>query len=327
MKPFVYQSPQNIEEAVSFLKLDGYSVLAGGSDILGEIKDDVVEVQGLVDLGKLEGLSDVDEAESEIRIGSMVNVSDLANNGILVRRCPVLPLAARSVATEQIRNIGTIGGNLCQRPRCWYYRNKRFNCLKKGGDVCFAVNGLNKYHSIIGGHRCHIVHPSDIAVALMSLNASVNLFDKDGLRTLPIEDFFISPEVDVTRENILGKGDILTRIDIPKEALDCSGIYLKAKERESMDFALVSVAISIKILDGVIERCGVSVGGVSPVPLRIKELEERLHGLRVKGFCSSNLTMDLFRSAKPMSDNEYKLPLLESYLKKALDWVLSISSN
>ena len=123
---------------------------------------------------------------------------------------------------------------MCQRPRCWFYGNKRFDCLKKGGDICFAVDGMNKYHSIMGGKRCHIVHPSDVAVALMSLKASVNLFSDGNITSTPIEDFFVSPDVDITRENILGNGDVLTGISVPISSLDCSGVYLKAKEREKV---------------------------------------------------------------------------------------------
>ncbi len=318
MKPFVYCQPDSIEEAGGLLKHSGYSALAGGSDILGEMKDRVVDVHGLVDLSKIKGLSDVYDAVNDVKIGSMTRLSDLSNDPIIQRRCQVLSLAGKAVATEQIRNIGTVGGNLCQRPRCWYYRNKRFDCLKKGGDICFAVAGMNKYHSIIGGDRCHIVHPSDVAVALMSLKASVNLFSDGNIISTPIEEFFVTPDVDITRENILRKGEFLTGISIPSSSLDCTGVYLKAKERQSMDFALVSVAVNIKITDGVIENLGVAVGGVSPVPLRLIRLESRLLNTSTKEFKPKDAVVGLFDSAQPMSQNGYKLPLIESYVERAL---------
>ena len=318
MKPFVYYKPESIEEAGNLLKHPWHSALAGGSDILGEMKDRLADVHGLVDLSKISGLSDISDEVDDVKIGSMVRLSDLSNDPVIQRRCRLLSLAAKAVATEQIRNIGTVGGNLCQRPRCWYYRNKRFDCLKKGGDICFAVDGMNKYHSIMGGKRCHIVHPSDVAVALMSLKASVNLFSDGNITSTPIEDFFVSPDVDITRENILGNGDVLTGISVPISSLDCSGVYLKAKERESMDFALVSVAINMRIVDGVIKDPGVAVGGISPVPLRLGTLESRLHNISIEDFKPKDAVVGLFESVRPMSQNGYKLPLIESYLERAL---------
>ena len=157
-----------------------------------------------------------------------------------------------------------------------------------------------------------------MAVALMALKATVNLFSEGDPTSMPVEEFFVSPDVDITRENILRNGDVMTGISVPSLSLDCTGVYLKAKERESMDFALVSVAINIKIIDGVIRESGVAIGGISPVPLRLKELESRLHNLPIKGFSAQDVVTGLFSSAKPMSHNEYKLPLVESYLRRAL---------
>ena len=189
--------------------------------------------------------------------------------------------AAGGLATPQVRNLGTLGGNLNQRPRCWYYRHPLTVCLKRGGDRCYAIQGVGKYLCVTGGDRCFIVHPSDIAVALAALGASVTIASQSGERTVAIADYFVGPDVDLMRENILQPGELLTALTLPSPADGQRSIYLKARERESGDFALVSVAAALVVEDGVIAEASVALGGVAPTPYRSQGTEEYLRGRAV----------------------------------------------
>ena len=316
-----------MEKASDLLRngIRGY-LLAGGTDLVTEMKQGIIEPHLLVSTSQIQEMSDIEWDQSGVRIGSMVTLSDIVSHERMKIEVKSLVQAADSIATPQIRNIATLGGNLCQRPRCWYYRNSRFNCIKKGGTKCFAVGGSDKYHAILGGHSCYIVHPSDSATALVSLKAKVEIFRKSQRLTVPIVDFFTGPEIDVTRENILEPGDILISIHIPNESMEGSSVFLKAKERKSMDFAIVSVAAMIKIENDRIRRVGLTVGGVAPVPWNLDILERKLVGLKAKDVDIKSLCSGVFKDAKVMGQNGYKLQLAQTYLERSLDMVLGNSN-
>ena len=319
MKSFEYFRPKTIEDASRILLSEqGSEVISGSTDLLDEMKNGIAEPSILVSLSDIPNLRRIAWDRGGLTIGAMVTLSDIVSHPEIRLRCLALAEAAESVATPQIRNIGTLGGNLCQRPRCWYYRSSRFDCAKKGGDICFAVGGLNKYHAVIGGAGCYIVHPSDTATALVALGASVKIFGAGSERTVPIADFFAGPKVDVTRENILRSGELLISVNIPPGALDHPSSYLKAKERQSMDFALASAAVLLKVSDGVIFEAGVSLGGVAPVPWHLISVETALKGIPINSIKPEIITSSLWKEAEPMSDNGYKIQLSQTYLNRAI---------
>jgi|TARA_B100001971_G_scaffold196495_1_gene204382 xanthine dehydrogenase YagS FAD-binding subunit len=319
LKSFEYFKPKTLEDASRILLSEQSSeVISGSTDLLGEMKEGVAEPSILISLSDIPNLRRIIWDGDGLTIGAMVTLADIVSHPEIRLRCLALAEAAESVATPQIRNIGTLGGNLCQRPRCWYYRSSRFDCAKKGGDICFAVGGLNKYHAVIGGAGCYIVHPSDTATALVALGASAKIFGAGSERTVPIADFFAGPDVDVTRENILRTGELLISVNIPLGRLDHPSSYLKAKERQSMDFALTSAAVLLKVSDGVIFEAGVSLGGVAPVPWHLISVETALKGIPINSIKPEIITSSLWKEAEPMSDNGYKIQLSQTYLNRAI---------
>ena len=319
MKSFEYFKPKTLEDASRILLSEpGSEVISGSTDLLGEMKEGIAEPSILISLSDIPNLRRIIWDGDGLTIGAMVTLADIVAHPEIRSRCLALAESAESVATPQIRNVGTLGGNLCQRPRCWYYRSSRFDCAKKGGDKCFAVGGLDRYHAVIGGAGCYIVHPSDTATALVALGASAKIFGAGSERTVPIADFFAGPDVDVTRENILRSGELLTSVNIPPSALNHPSSYLKAKERQSMDFALTSAAVLLKVSDGVIFGAGVSLGGVAPVPWHLVSVETALIGIPIKSIEPKIITSSLLKEAEPMSANGYKIQLSKSYLNRAI---------
>ncbi|MDE0744605.1 MAG: xanthine dehydrogenase family protein subunit M [SAR202 cluster bacterium] len=323
MKTFTFHKPTELQEASKLLKNVGQGhLLAGGTDLVTEMKQGVIEPNLLISASDIKDMSGMVWNNSGLTIGSMVTLDEIASDADIGSRIKSLAEAATSIATPQIRNIATLGGNLCQRPRCWYYRNVRFNCLKKGGEKCFAVGGSDKYNAILGGSSCYIVHPSDSATALVALKAKVEIFRDLQRITIPIDDFFAGPEVDVTRENILEPGDILISVQIPKESMDGKSVYLKAKERQSMDFAIASVAVMVKMEKGLITEAGIAAGGVAPIPWHLSSAEGKLIGYCVEDIDVKAISSEAFADAKILGQNGYKLQLVQTYLERALNLVL-----
>ncbi len=324
LKPFEYFSPNTLEEASMILDAEkGRYLISGSTDLIGEMKNGTLEPTGLVGLKRIKELYGISWTGRGLKIGSMVTLSEIASNNDVRSRCRLLSDSAESVATTQIRNQGTLGGNLCQRPRCWYYRNKSFDCLKKGGDRCFAIGGLDKYHSALGKGRCIIVHPSDTATALMALDAKLTIFSGSTERVVPISEFFISPDVDVTRENILSSGEILVSIEIPAGSLDNSTVFMKAKERQSMDFALASIAVAIRKDKEKILSARVSLGGIAPIPIRLSLIEDYLEQLDFDEL-DLGYVIDLFmRETQPSDPNNYKILICKAYLQRSLSQIIS----
>ena len=324
MRPFEILSPTTLDAARRALgQRDGESaILAGGTDVLGEIKEGTTSPDALIDITGVEGLGGISFSDHGASIGSLVTLAQIEDDENIRANYPALSQAAESVATPQIRNVGTLGGNLCQRPRCWYYRSPLFDCLKKGGDTCFAVSGLNKYHAIFGGDGCHIVHPSDTAVALTALDASVEIYGAQGLRQTRISGFFVGPETNMLSETALDSGEIVTRVLLPP-ANDASSIYLKAKERQAYDFALVSVAGSIAVEDGVITNARFALGGVAPVPYPLPGVADAIVGSLIADVNAPELGRVAVRDARPMTDNAYKVRLSSNLVSRAISTLLT----
>ena len=322
MKPFRIHTARTLHGARhTLLNADGgAAAIAGGADLLGEMKEGIAAPATLVDISKL-GLDEMSVgADGAASIGGMVTLARIAANDEIARRYAALSQAAASVATPQIRNAGTLGGNLCQRPRCWYYRSPLFDCLKKGGDTCFAVAGGNKYHAILGADGCHIVHPSDPAVALVALGASARIYGADGVRSLPIADFFVSPSQNMLSETALEDGEILVGVDLPPSAESARSVFLKAKERRAYDFALASAAVYIETDadSGAAARARIVLGGVAPVPYMARAASEALIGAKPDEIDAAEIGRLAVQDAKPMSGNGYKVRLAARLTARAV---------
>ena len=329
MTPFEILTPSTLQEAHSILveKSGDASIFAGGTDMLGEMKQGTSSPGCIVNIGNMEGLGGIEERTGETAFGSMITLSGIARDSDTAARYPGFVQAVESVATPQIRNVGTLGGNLCQRPRCWYYRSAAFDCLKKGGDICFAVDGGNKYHAILGADRCHIVHPSDTAVALMTLDAQVEIFGEGGLRRIPVSELFVGPGEDILSETTLGTGDILTRVAIPHPGHGARSIYLKTKERQAYDFALVSVGGYMEVVDGVVAEARIVLGGVAPVPYFARAASDALRGVRVDEVDGRAVGLLAVESASPMSDNGYKVRLASNIVARAVKTIVEMPES
>ena len=324
MHGFEFVSAESVEDACEALTgNDGATyVVAGGTDLLGEIKQGTAQPETLVSLQNIEDLQGVHVYDEGVLIGAMTTLAEICEDTYIGRHFPALTEACESVATPQIRNVGTIGGNLCQRPRCWYFRSPHFDCRKKGGSQCFAFEGLNKFHAIFDNEICPVVHPSDTAVALTALDARALLISTTGARMLPVADFFTSPDVDAALENVLQAGEIVAEIVLPSPSQGSRSLFLKAKERQAMDFALASVALSLDVEDDTVGGARVVLGGVAPVPHRVPAAEQALIGRRAADIDGGLVGRIAIEGATPLADNGYKARLAAGLVSRAVRTLL-----
>ncbi len=325
MPPFNYTEAQSVDEAVALLSEPGSAAMGGGTDLLPQVKDGLVVADQVIGLAAIPGMTAIAGTGEGLMIGAAATVADVAAHPVVRRRYPALAEAAGGLATPQIRNEGTIGGNLNQRPRCWYYRSPLIPCFKKGGDRCYALAGNTRLLCVTGGDRCYIVHPSDTAVALTALEASVEIAGPSGVRELPMGEFFAGPGRDMLRENVLEPGELLTRVVIPADAPQRS-VYLKVREREAGDFALVSVAAALS-LDGdgagaMVSKVRIALGGVAPVPYRAAEVEDYLTGKAVADVNLAEAASLALSNATPLPQNGYKVPMARNIVRRALSQLL-----
>ena len=325
MKGFELYEPTTVPEAVNVLTKFGIKArpLGGGSDLVTGVMKDWVQGKGmplpdaLVDLTMIPELHGIKMAGDTLTIGATTTLTEIAESQDVVSRFPLLSEAVLSVASPLIRNFATLGGNINQRPRCWFLRGEHFNCYKKGGDFCFAVTGDNRYHAIIGGELCYIVHPSDSATALLALNASATVAGPGGERQVPFDNFFIGPREDVLRENVLKADEVMVNVSIPAPAAGTKMGWTKLKDRQVYDFAIASVAAAFT-LDGGNWRDGrIVLGGVSPVPYRAKVVEDALKGKDVKATIKQ-AAAQLRTVARPMSLNAYKVDLVQGLIERTI---------
>lgn len=322
MKSFEHIDVSSIDQAVSLLsKHQGKArVLAGGTDLLGGLKDqlqDHLQYEILVNIKTIPDMEYLREDADGLSIGALTRIREIENSTVVREQFNALAQAAAEVASPQIRNMGTIGGNLCQRPRCWYYRGNLFDCYKKGGDFCFAVTGDNRFNCVIGGELCYIVHPSDTAVALLALDANAKIVGLGGEKVVPLDEFFIGPREDVLRENILNADELLVEIQVPKPTPGTKSVYLKARERASWDFATVSVAAVVTAEGGIWRDGRIVLGGVAPTPYRAEMVENALQGKNIADNIQSAAQL-VATSSRPMSKNTYKVTLAQALVKRAV---------
>lgn len=321
MKEFKIAQPQSLDQVTSLLSQEktGYSLIAGGTDLLDEIKNKTIAPEVVIDLKSIPDLSTIKTDKKHVSIGAMTRVADLAENPIIQENFPGLVEAALSLASPQLRNVGTVGGNLCQRPRCWYYRDPDTICRKKGGSRCYAQRGRNRYHAIFGGGICYIVHPSDLAPALISLDADITINGPTGKKnSMKLEDFFTLPQNNVRKENVLEAHQILSEIRIPLPKNGTKSTYYKFKERGTWDFAVVSAAINGVISGGVFRDIKIVCGGLAPIPWRLKKAEDFIKGEKVTEEIIRQGAKEALKDARPLEENAYKKDLVEAVLYTAI---------
>ncbi len=320
MNNFTYFQPKTLQEAGEMFGKSWHetTALAGGTDLLGLMKDDIEAPRNVVNLKSLPGLNRISYQPGKgLKIGALTSIAKIASHSDINKRYPVLAQAAKQVASPQLRNVGTIGGNICQRPRCWYFRGD-FHCLRKGGDICYAVDGKNKYHCVIGGGPCFIVHPSDMAVALLALDAKLTVYSGGKNKTVAIGDFFVLPEKNVRRENILLPGEIVVDIRIQELNNNTKSGYVKFAERGVWDFAVVSVAAVIQKNGNALKKGRVVLGGVAPAPWFEKKISKKLSGLIPSEKNLDEIMKTALVDAEPLAMNEYKLPLAKNLMKRLI---------
>jgi len=326
MKSFEWTNPASVSEAVKMLTVTSGDIdeaprpIAGGQDLLTTMKDYTSRPVRVVNLKNIRGLNKITVNSRGLTIGALVTLSELEEHAGVRTSFPGLAEAAHSIATPQIRNLGTVGGNLCQRPRCWYFRLEEVNCLKKGGSACYAANGENKYNAIIGGGPSYIVHPSDLAPMLLALGASVTVVGAKGKRSIPLDKFFTLPsEGNIRRENVLKNEEIITEILVPSSPVAAHSTYLKFKERESLDFALASAAVAVQLGDNrEVKDARIVLGGVAPIPWRVPAAEKFVIGKSLTPAVLAETAKIALAEAKPLEKNAYKVPLAQTLVRRAL---------
>ncbi len=318
LSQFSYARATSLDEALQYLATDGARLCAGGSDLIGCLRDEVFECSKVVSISGLDELKGISKiADAGVRIGALTPVAEVAASPIVQELYPGLAQAAGEVASPQLRNQGTIGGNICQKPRCWYYRGE-FHCLRKGGTTCYALAGENQFHAILGGARCYVVHPSDTAAALMALGASARIRGPEGGRLVPLEEFYVLPSTDPHRETVLEPDEIVTELTLPVPARGFRSSYRKVRARGAWDFALAGVALALQ-LDGDRATAGrVVLSGAAPVPWRSREAEQAIIGQRLDATTAQAAAAAAVQNAVPLKRNGYKIPLFRGVIEEEL---------
>ncbi len=300
---------------------EGAIVKANGIDLLDLLKEGLLKPSKIVSLSEVPGLDEVaEEKDGGLKIGPMVTLAALFENELVQHRYPALADALGGAASPQIRNVASLGGNLLQRPRCWYFRSQAFRCLRKGGGHCFAITGENQYHAIFNNMPCAIVHPSTAATVLVALGATIELTGPDGTaRRILLEDFFVLPDRDVQRENDLKPQEILTAIRLPKPSAGLRMAHIKQGEKDSFDWPIADVAVALDLdAGGTCRRAAIVLGAAAPVPHRAIAAEAALVGKRIDENAAAEAGRAALEGATPLSKNGYKLPLFETVVRRAI---------
>jgi xanthine dehydrogenase YagS FAD-binding subunit len=319
MNRFEFARATSVAAALSLVaEKPGSALKAGGIDLLDHLKEHLLEPPRLVDLKSVPGLDGISvEADGSLRIGPLVTLAKIAAHPGIRTTHPGLAQACGEAASPQIRNVATIGGNLLQRPRCWYYRLASYRCLKKGGDVCFAVGGENRYHAIFADGACNAPHPSNAAMGLTAHGASFAFQGSRGTRTVPAEQFFTIPGKDPQRENAKAPDEVLTSIHVPAAA-GTRSVYASVKEKAAFDWPLVSTAVALRVDGGVVRQVRITLGAVAPVPLRSTAAEQALIGKHLDDATVEAAARAAVAGATPLSENGYKVELLTILLSRTL---------
>jgi xanthine dehydrogenase YagS FAD-binding subunit len=320
VKAFAYVNATSEKEAVAALKFDGIALpLAGGQDLLARMKDYVDSPDRVVNVKNALDATVTATPDGGLKIGGAMKIVDLAEHAQVAKLYPAVAAAAIEIGTPQIRNQGTVGGNINQRPRCWYYRNEEFACYKKGGSRCFAVNGENQYHAIFGNDGpSHIVHPSSLAVPLLAYGAKFRVVSPTGEREVPAADYFTMPTLqNVLKENVLADEELLTHVILPAPGNVKSGHY-EVRYKASHDWPLAFATIVLAMNGNTIRSARVVLGAVAPVPWRSRPAEEALAGKPLNEETAALAGEAAVKEAKPMSGNAYKIQITRTAVKRAI---------
>lgn len=327
MRKFTHINAQTVDEAVSALRRYGNraNIIAGGTDLLGKMKDEILPKypEALVNIKTIVGLEFLKEERRVLKIGALARLEDIGKETLIKEKYAALSQAASRTASPHLREMGTIGGNLCQDIRCWYYRNpnNRFPCLRKGGGRCYAIEGDNRYHSIFGGSvegGCYAVHPSDTAPALIALNAKV-ITSK---RVMNIEDLF---QVDVVKTTVLDSDEMITEIQVPEPPKGSMSAFLKFAIRKSIDFPIVNCAAMITTASGKVKAARICLNAVSVKPYRATKAEKAIVGKKIDEIVAERAGDAAVAEAKPMERNGYMVQIARVLVKRAI--LACIESN
>lgn len=313
-----YKRPRTLPEALKNLTLTGALVHAGGTDLIGCLRERIYKGGTVVSLSQLKELKGISQLpDGGLRIGSLTTLAEIASHPEIRQRYAALANGAASAASPQLRNQGTLGGNLCQRPRCWYFRGD-FPCSRKGGSMCYAVGGENENHAIFGGAGCYFIHPSDTASPLVALGARVRIVGEKAERTIDLSTFFVSPNEDITRETVLKPGEIVAEILLSPAPKGMRSTYRKIRARGAWDFALAGAAVSFQIASGKVERARIVLSGVAPIPWRVVAAEAALTGQPLNAESAKKAAAAAIKNAEPLAANEYKVELVRAVLEETI---------
>ncbi|GAB1544515.1 xanthine dehydrogenase family protein subunit M [Scytonema sp. NUACC21] len=292
---------------------------AGGIDVLDLLKEGLVTPSRVINIRTLPNMDRISaDAQTGLRIGPLVTLAQLDADPAVRQNYTALAEAASHIATPQIRNIATIGGNLLQRPRCWYFRAEQFRCLKRGGEQCFAIEGEHKYLAIFNNEVCPCVHASTAATALVALGARLVLTSPKKVREVALEDFFVTPEKDVQRENSLQPNELITEIRVPVLGANVRSVHLKQGEKESFDWASADTAVMLEQSGGRCTKASIILGSAAPVPLRAQAAEAVLIGKPINQETARAAARAAVQGAKPLPQNAYKVPIFEVLVRRAI---------
>lgn len=318
MKSFQWVQAASLDDAIAQLG-PGVAVKAGGVDLLDRIKEGLEAPARLVNLRGVAGLDAIRVAQTgELVLAPMATLAAIESHAEIQTRWPALAAACAHAATPQIRNMASIGGNLLQRPRCWYFRSSEFHCRKKGGAICYAHEGENQFHAIFANQACAIVHPSSIATALVAYGAQVALRGKRGERSLPLEALLVLPDRDPRRENTLGGDELVVEVRVPATAAASRAAYHKSVERESFDWPLADVAVVLALRGRTCEKASIVLGAAAPVPWRARAAEALLAGRTVDERAAEAAANASMQGATPLSHNGYKLPIFRAIVRRTI---------
>lgn len=334
MNRFSWQAARSVQEAATLAKMtvaeamladatqaaDNVVLKAGGIDLLDLMKEQLLRPVRLVNLRAVPGLDGITSGNDGVRIGALVTLEQITTHPLLRQRYTALADAAGSSASPQIRHVATLGGNLLQRPRCWYFRSAAHDCARKGGDPCFAFVGENQYHAVFGQYGCAMVHPSTAATALVAFAARIELAHADGTtRNLALSEFLVGPDADITRENTLRAGEVLTAVVLPTMPDSTRSVFLKQAEKPSFDWSIADVAVVLdRASDGRCQRASVVLGAAAPIPWRATQAEAALSGQMIDPALARKAGQAAITGAAPLRQNAYKLPLFTALVRRAV---------
>lgn len=332
MNKFSWYEAKSVEDALEKVnatasdilgkKPNGSSVIfkAGGIDLLDLMKEGLVSPATIVSVKKIPGLDKIEyDDKSGLKIGANVTLAELEAHKLISEKYTAIHLAVAHAGTPQLRNSATLGGNLAQRTRCWYFRSNEHQCYRKGSGVCYAQKGENEFHAIINNDPCASVHSSSVSTALMAFNASVEIASSDGKRrSVPLEEFFVHPDVDSRTENILNSNELITAVVIPSVKSGTRSHYIKQGARESHDWAMADVAVVLEMSGGKCKKAEIVLGAAAPIPIKAVDAANMLNGKSINEILAIASGEASMKEATPLSGNAYKVPIFKTIVKRAI---------